>query len=151
LIVVLLILVPIGILVAVVLWTRAREQRIDFAVADTVHWLEAEATIQIAGHERIDKYTSWPGFAFSYLVNGAYQSGKFFLKADSEQSDELVRDLPGRRFPVQYDPDDPSSWYVEQSTMDGFEIVQKLNLEYPADSGPYRSDGGEPIDPRLNG
>jgi hypothetical protein len=35
-----------------------------------------------------------PGFAFSYSVRGEYLSGKFFLKANQEQSDELVKTLP---------------------------------------------------------
>jgi hypothetical protein len=138
--------VGIGIIVA----TGIHESRIDKEVVETADWLETKATIQDAAIERLDRYTWCPGFAFSYSVNGEYFSGKFFLTADQQQSEELVNPLPGQEFPVQYDPDNPSAWYIAEPTIEGYEIIQKLSHGYPPDSGPYRSDGDQPIDLHLN-
>ena len=126
------------------------ESRVDKEIADTADWLDTEATIQNGVIERLDKYTWYPGFAFSYSIGSQYYSGKFFLKADQEQSEELIRTLLGHKFPVQYDPADPSAWYIAEATISGYEIIQKLSTEYPPDAGPCRSDGGEPIDLHLD-
>jgi len=146
----LIILGIVGVVVAIVVGTGMRESRIDKQVAGTADWLETEATIQDAVVERLDKYTWYPSFAFSYAVNGEYFSGRFFLKADGKQSDELIKTLLHRKLPVQYDHNNPSAWYLAEATLAGYEIIQKLSSEYPLDSGPYRSDGDEPIDLHLN-
>ena len=146
-------LIALGIVlvgVGIVIGTGMYESRVDKEIADTADWLETGATIRSAAFERLDKYTSYPGFAFSYSVGGGYFSGKFFLKADQEQSEELIGTLLGHKFPVQYDPSDPSAWYIAEATISDYEIIQKLRPEYPPDAGPYRSDGGEPIDLNLN-
>lgn len=146
-------LILLGILlvfVGIIAYAKFSEARTDEKIANTVDWLEAEATIQSAAFERLDKYTWFPGFAFSYSVKGEYFSGKFYLKADQEQSDELIKTLLNERFPVQYDPDDPTAWFIAEHSIAGCEIIQKLNSDYPADTGPYRSDGDAPIDLNLN-
>jgi len=149
-IVVLIALGILGLAVAIVVGTGMRESRVDRNIAETADWVETEATIQSAVVERIDKYTSYPSFAFSYSVKGEYFSGRFFLRADLDQSDDLVKTLPGQKFPVQYDPANPSAWFMAEANIAGFEIIQKMGSDYPADAGPYRSDGGEPIDLNLN-
>jgi hypothetical protein len=122
----------------------------DKDVAYTADWLEAKATIQDAAVERLDKYTWYPSFAFSYSVNDEYFSGRFFLKVDQEQSEELVKTLLKHEFAVQYDPNNPSAWYIADATIAGYEIIQKLSPGYPSDAGPYRSDGDQPIDLHLD-
>ncbi len=69
------------------------ERRTDERVADTADWIETEATIQNAAIERLDKYTWLPGFAFFYSVKGEYFSGRFFLRANEDRSQELIRTL----------------------------------------------------------
>lgn len=135
--------------VAVVVGAQWQEGRVDEEVAKTADWLETEATIQSAAIERLSKYTDDPGFAFSYSVGGEYFSGKFFLRADQDQAEELTKTLLGHRFPVQYDPVNPSAWYIADETMAGCEIIQELSTEYPSDYDPYRNDGSEPIDLNL--
>jgi hypothetical protein len=145
-------LIVLGIVAAgigIVVGTGRYESRIDKDVADTADWLESEALIQDAVVEQIDKYTWYPSFAFSYSVRGEYFSGRFFLKANQRQSDELLNTLLNQKFPVQYDPNDPSAWYIAESTISGYEIIQRLSPDYPPETGPYRSDGGEPIDLHL--
>jgi hypothetical protein len=139
-----------AVVIGLIVGTQIYEDRIDKQVAETADWLETEATIHDAVIERVDKYTWYPSFGFSYVVDGEYFSGRFFLNADSEQSEELLKALLNRRFPVQYDPDSPSNWYIAEANMDGYEILQKLSSGSPADWGPYRSDGDEPIDLHLN-
>jgi hypothetical protein len=112
--------------------------------------LETKATIRDAVVERLDKYTWDPSFAFSFTVQGEYFSGRFFLKADQQQSEGLVKTLLNHEFPIQYDPNNPSAWYVAEPSIAGYEIIQKLSPDYPADTEPYRSDGGSPIDLHLD-
>lgn len=136
--------------VGIIAYARFSESRSDEKIADTADWLETEATIQDAVIERVDKYTSYPSFAFSYSVKGGYFSGRFFLKADEEQSEDLIKTLIKESFPVQYDPNEPSAWFIAESTIAGCEIIQKLSPDYPSDSGIYRSDGDATIDLHLN-
>jgi hypothetical protein len=141
-------IVAVGIGIVVV--TGMREGRIDEEVASTADWLETKATIQSAVVERIDRYTDYPSFAFSYTVQGEYFSGKFFLRANQQESEELIKTLLNQEFPVQYDPNNPSAWYIAEATIASCEIIQKLSVDYPPDSGPYRSDGDLPIDLNLD-
>ena len=150
-IVVLIALGIVAVAVGLVIGTQMRESKLDKDVSETADWVEAEATIQIAAVERLDKYTWYPGFTFSYSVNGEYFSGKFFLKADQEQSDGMLKTLLNQKFRVQYDPNGPSSWYIAEPSIGGCEIIQSLSSDYPSDIGPYGSDGNEPIDLNLNG
>jgi hypothetical protein len=114
--------VGIGIVVGAGIYSR----RIDKDVADTADWLETEATIRSAAIQEIPLQRSPPppGFAFSYSVHGEYFSGRFFLKADPRQSGQLLKTLLNQKFPVQYDPDNPSSWYIAEETLAGYEIIQ---------------------------
>jgi hypothetical protein len=140
----------VAVVISIVVGNRMYENRVDEDVANTADWLETKAIIQDAVVERLDKYTWYPSFAFSFTVRGEYYSGRFFLKADVRQSEELVKTLLNQEFPVQYDPNNPSAWYIAEATIAGFEIIQKLSSDYPADTGPYRSDGDEPIDLHLD-
>jgi len=136
--------------IGIIAFAKFFEARSDQKIAETADWLETEATVQSAAIERIDRYTSRPSFAFSYPVKGEYFSGKFFLKADGEQSEELIKTLIHLKFPVQYNPDDPLAWFIAENTIAGCEIIQKLSPDYPPETGIYRSDGGAPIDLNLS-
>jgi hypothetical protein len=152
-IVVFIILGMIATFVGSIFLYARNESRSDEEIADTSDWIETEATIQSAAIERLDRYTRYPSFSFSYTVNGEYFSGIFFLKSPLEkESEDLTRTLINHTFPVQYDPDSPSAWYVAEKTIAGYEIIQKLDANYPSDSDfdPYRNDGNEPIDLNLN-
>jgi hypothetical protein len=138
--------VGIGLVVGVGMY----ESRMDKAVANTADWLETKATIQDTVFERLDRYTWYSSYAFSYSVGGEYFSGRFFLKANREQSEQLVKTLLHQEFQVQYDPNNPSAWYMAQATMAGYEILQKLSPGYPPETGPYSGDGGSPIDLHLD-
>jgi hypothetical protein len=120
------------------------ERRQDEKIADTADWLETEATIQDGTIERIDKYTSFPCFAFSYVVNGEYLSGRFYLKSDLEYAAVLIQKLLKQRFPVQYDPNDPSAWFIAEESIENCEILQNLSPDCPLENRIYRDDGDAP-------
>lgn len=126
------------------------ERRVDKAVANTADWLEAKATIQDAAVERYIQYSWYSSFAFSYAVGAEYFSGRFFLRANLQQSEDLVKTLLHREFPVQYDPNNPSEWYIAQATIAGYEIIQKESLDYLPETGLYSGDGGNTIDLHLD-
>jgi len=131
------------------------ERRVDKAIANTADWLEAKATIQDAAIERYIRYSWYSSFAFSYAVGDEYFSGRFFLKTNLQQAEELVKTLLHQEFPVQYDPETPSAWYIAQATIAGYEIIQKESLYYLHETGVlktglYSGDGGNPIDLHLD-
>ncbi len=136
--------------VGIVVGAGMYQRRMDRAVANTADWVETQATIQDAALERIGEYTWYPGFSFSYSVHGEYFSGKFFLKANQQQSDELIKTLLKQEFQVEYDPDNPCAWYIAEATLAGYEIIQKLSPDYPLDIGPYRRYADRPIDMHLD-
>jgi len=125
----LIILAIVAVAIGIVVGTGIYNRRIDKLVADTADWLETDATIQSAAIQEtpLQRAPSPPGFAFSYSVRGEYFSGQFFLRADPEQSDHLLKILLNEKFPIQYDPDNPSSWYIAEATMAGYEIIQYLS------------------------
>jgi len=122
----LIVLAIVGIGIAIVVATKIYESRVDRDAADTADWLETEATIQGSAVQEtpLQRGPSPPGFEFSYSVQGEYFSGRFFLKANPDQSDRLLKRLLNQKFPVQYDPDSPSSWYIAEATIAGYEIIQ---------------------------
>ena len=131
------------------------ERRVDKAVANTADWLEAKATIQDAVIERYIQYWWYSSFAFSYPVGAEYFSGRFFLRASLQQSEELIKTLLHQEFPVQYEPNNPSEWYIAQATIAGHEIIQKQSPYYLPETGVcgtglYSGDGGNPIDLHLD-
>ena len=116
----------VGIGIAIVVGTKIYESRVDRDTADTAAWLETEATIQGAAIQEtpLQRGPSPPGFEFSYSVHGEYFSGRFFSRANLDQSDPLLKRLLNPKFPVQHDPDSPSSWYIAEATIAGYEIIQ---------------------------
>lgn len=80
-------LIVLGIVAAGIVFVIGKgiyERQIDKKVADTADWLETEATIQDAVVERLDRFTWYLSFVFSYSMRGEYFSGRFFLGGESE-------------------------------------------------------------------
>jgi len=80
-----------------------------------------------------------PCFTFSYVAAGESCSGRFSLFTDGEEEGEaMAKKMAGRSFEIQYDPRRPSSWYIPDKKIEGYEVEQKLSphlLEklYPSD------------------
>lgn len=142
--------------VGIVVGVGMHGRRIDEAIANTADWMEAKATIRDAAVERYIQYSWYSSFAFSYSVGAEYFSGRFFLKTNLPQAEELVKTLLHQEFPVQYDPNNPSAWYIAQAIIAGHEIVQKESsydlLETGVcGTGLLSGDGGSPIHLHLEG
>lgn len=92
--------------------------------------------MEIVYHSRSGSRTL-PCFAFSYVVNGDYYSGRFSLEVDGQRAEELTRELADRKLNVLYDPSNPDSWFIPVKQFAGFPLHQRLeeNLTklYPDD------------------
>jgi hypothetical protein len=81
-----------------------------------------------------------PCFAFSYVAAGENHSGRFSLFTNGEEEGEsAAKKMVGREIEILYDPRRPSTWYIPDKKIEGFEVEQKMSphlLEklYPADS-----------------
>jgi hypothetical protein len=113
-----LIIGAVAVFIAVIA-KRAKRQR------EAQSWPSTEGTVQSAAIETVGSGRSaveLPCFAFSYVVDGEYYSGRFSLSAHGDQADELVKKLGNVKFSVQYDPAKPASYYLPDDEMEGFEV-----------------------------
>jgi len=60
-----------------------------------------------------------PCFAFSYVVNGEYYSGRFSLSGRDDRSVTLIREMIDRKLTVQYDPNKPSNYMISDDMIEG--------------------------------
>jgi hypothetical protein len=76
-----------------------------------------------------------PVFAFSYVVDGEYYSGRFGLFARGDHADSLIREMVNRKLPVNYDPARPERWYIPNDMIEGCKVAQRIHLFgiYPRD------------------
>lgn len=108
-------------------WFMWRMKRVDEAKS----WPSTEAAIQSAGMEEISSGRSTferPVFAFTYLVDGEYYSGRFALLAKGDRADELIRDMVDKKLTVNYNPQRPDSWYIPDKLIEQCVVEQKLNV-----------------------
>jgi hypothetical protein len=119
-----IILAVLGGLVSWRIWQKYR-------VTKAKGWPKTEATIQSGGIDIVAqrRYISvvLPCFAFSYVVDGEYFSGRFALSATGDQADDLIKEMIDRRFIVNYDPEKPSTFYIPDEFIEGCEVYQKLS------------------------
>ena len=89
-------------------------------------WPRAAAIIQSAGLEYVHSGgrspVERPCFAFSYVVNGEYYSGRFSLPGDDDRSATLIRELIDRKLTVKYDPQNPSDFRIVDTMIEGCNI-----------------------------
>lgn len=98
-----------------------RKARRDLAAE---RWPSTEAAIQSAEVKEVGlRYkTPLPCFAFSYLVDGSYYSGRFALSVAGEQVDTLLKALIGRTMIIQYDPKRPASFRIPDEFIEGYDV-----------------------------
>ena len=92
---------------------------------DAADWPETEATIQSAGMELIERVghirEEVPFFAFSYVVQGEYYSGRFGLRVPEDRATSLMREWINTKIALQYDPNRPSVYRIpDELSVDGF-------------------------------
>ena len=108
----------------------------------TRFWPKIWATIHSADMEvmELDSKTDimLPCFTFSYVVADKEYSGRFSLFTNGEEEGESVAEkMIERKFELRYNPKRPSTWYIPDKKMTGYEVQQKMgphmeNL-YPKD------------------
>ncbi|MGA9062904.1 MAG: hypothetical protein WB341_14720 [Terracidiphilus sp.] len=131
-----LILLGVSVVIALVFWSRRKENRVE----EALNWPTTEATVQTAAVERVGggRYApDLPVFAFSYVVEEEYYSGRFALDAKGDRADDLVKEMIDRKLAVCYDPKRPSTWFIPDESIEGCEVYQKLSDKldplYPKD------------------
>jgi hypothetical protein len=107
-------------IIAVVKLVQDRE---DEEVAETASWSEAEATIQDARIEQHDRYHWYPVFSFSYTAGGEYLSGEVCAEVEGNEAHDLMEKLVGTKFMINFDPQNPSSWYIPDGAIEGYPKV----------------------------
>jgi hypothetical protein len=94
-------------------------------------WPTTEATVQSGEMEVVASGrggdVSIPCFAFSYVVNGEYYSGRFGLLPNFGNPDQVLERMKDRKFRVHYDPSKPDTYYVPGEQMEGCDIEQRLS------------------------
>lgn len=100
-------------------------------VEDAKRWPSTEATIQ-SGDEEVASTPGRgllmiPSFAFSYKVNEQYYSGNFTLVPNTEPSESLIKRMIDRKLRIQYDPRQPSSYFIPNAIIEGCEVKQKMD------------------------
>jgi hypothetical protein len=69
-----------------------------------------------------------PCLAFSYAAAGGNYSGRFSLFTNGEEEGKSVaRKMIDRELQIQYDPKRPSTWYIPDEKIDGFEVERKMS------------------------
>lgn len=88
------------------------------------NWPSAEATIQSAAIEEVgSRYKDLlPCFAFSYVVDGEYFSGRFCLYVKGDRADALIKDMIDAKLTVQYDPQKPERFSIPDESIEDCEV-----------------------------
>jgi hypothetical protein len=112
-------------LLGIIAGVKFVQDREDDEVAETASWSEAVATIQQVRIEQFDRYHAYPCFSFSYVGGGEYFSGEFLLQVEGDVAGEMMTKLMERKFTINYDPGNPSSWYIPDESMEEYPILQQ--------------------------
>jgi hypothetical protein len=124
-----LFLAVLALVVLSVAWDRRDKKRVE----EAAEWPTTEATIQqtefkeFTSNSKSDQAHLYPCFAFSYVVDGEYYSGRFGLAVEGEIADELARNMKDQKFEVSYQPERPSEYYIPDELMGGYEVLQNLS------------------------
>lgn len=96
-------------------------------MATTEATIQQAEFIEFTSNSKGERAHLYPCFAFSYVVDGEYYSGRFGLAVEGEPADELAREMKDQKFEVSYKPIRPSEYYIPDELMHGYEVLQKLS------------------------
>ena len=116
-----LLLLGFSVVAALVTWIRWKAKR----VGEAKNWPSTEATVQSAAMENVGSNRNpvdLPCFAFSYSVEGEYYSGRFSLSAKGDRADTLIKAMIDRKLIVQYDPKQPSSYFIPDEIIEDCDV-----------------------------
>jgi hypothetical protein len=118
---VVLLLILIAVLVFLIGRVVWRNKRAETAEA----WPTTEATVQsgeeVVASTRGGEVTVFC-FAFSYVVNAEYYSGRFELLPTFGSADAVLSRMKDRKFQVHYDPAKPETYRIPDEQMEGCDI-----------------------------
>jgi len=118
----LILLAVVALVVGRLAWLKKRAKTAE-------SWPTTEATVQ-SGEEVAMRARGGDiiicCFAFSYVVNGEYYSGRFELLPNSD-SDAVLSRMKDRKFQVHYAPAKPDTYYIPGEQMEGCDIEQRLS------------------------
>jgi hypothetical protein len=94
---------------------------------DAADWPQAEAIIQSAEMQWVERVghlrERLPFFAFSYVVDNEYYSGRFGLRVAEDRATSLIRERVDTKIIVRYDPKRPSIFSLPvELSVDGFPV-----------------------------
>ena len=112
---------------AALLYRFGRPYMIKRRLKDAADWPQTEATIQSAEMELVERVGHLreriPFFAFSYVVDNEYDSGRFGLRVGEDRDSALVREWIDTKVAVRYDPGRPSIFSLpDELSVDGFRV-----------------------------
>lgn len=118
--------VPMAVVVG---WYVYSRNRVDKAST----WPCCQATVESAAMETVAnaEYSAvvLPVFAFSYVVDGDYHSGRFALRPwASDPGESILTTLLGRKLRIHYDPRRPTEWYIPDEVIEGCKVEQKIGV-----------------------
>jgi hypothetical protein len=110
-------------------------------VENAKRWPSTEATIQSGEVEASEFWERdllrLPVFTFSYRVNEELYSGRFVLVPNMEPGESLIKQMIDRKLRIQYNPREPSSYFIPDAMIEGCEVKQKMDPHlirvYPTD------------------
>jgi len=103
-------------------------------------WPLTEATIESGAMEAVahSRYgdVTLPVFAFSYVVDREYYSGRFALfPYITDPGESIFARMAGRKLQVHYDPRKPAEWFLPEELIEGCKVEQEIgphwNNYYP--------------------
>jgi hypothetical protein len=125
-------LFAVALCVVFAVWMTQKEKRTRAALS----WPSTDATIQSGAVEEVAAYNiggrntiDLPCFAFSYVVDGEYYSGRFALRAGTARHEELIQKMIDRKIRVNFDPKSPSRYYLPYESIEGCKVEQKINAD----------------------
>jgi hypothetical protein len=123
------------VVVAALLYRFGRPYVIRRRLKDAVDWPETDATIQSGDMELVERVghlrERLPFFAFSYLVDNEYYSGRFGLRVPEDRASTLMKERVNTKITVRYDPKRPSVFSLpDEVAVDGFRVstVPEIDL-----------------------
>jgi hypothetical protein len=121
--------------VAALLYRFGRPYMIKRRLKGADDWPETEATIQSAEMEIVERVghlrEKLPFFAFSYVVDNEYSSGRFGLRVAEDRASTLMKEWGDTKITVRYDPKRPSVFSLpDELSVDGFRVstVPEIDL-----------------------
>ena len=115
------------VVVAALMYRFVRPAIIKGRTIGAADWPESEATIQSGDMELVERVghirENLPFFAFSYVVDNEYYSGRFGLRVAEDRANSLIREWIDAKISVRYCPGRPSIFSLhDELSVDGLQV-----------------------------